>query len=302
MIDSVERGRTEPGNLAVEALQRSMGQYPKGDARYIRNIDEQVEDLKKVTLDEVKAFHKQFYGASNAIVVVSGELPPTEVQKLVAPLLAGWKSPSPYTRIDSTFQKSTTPINLKIETPDKQNAQFEAGMNFALTDSDPDYPALLLANYIFGGSITARLPDRIRNREGLSYSVNSGLSAPSEGNLASFRALAIANPKNAPRVEASFKDELAKTLESGFTAEEVAEAKKAYLDQRAVQRAQEQTLPGLILQREATGRTLAWDEQMDAKLAALTPAQVNAAFRKYVDPAKVSIVKAGDFKTAEVYQ
>jgi zinc protease len=302
MIDGVERGRTEPGSLAVEALQRSMGQYPKGDARYVRNIDEQVEDLKKVTLDDVKAFHKQFYGASDAIVVVSGELPPAEVQKLVQPLLAGWKSPSAYVRISSSFQKSIDPVNLKIETPDKQNSQFEAGMNFALTDADPDYPALLLANYIFGGSITARLPDRIRNREGLSYSVNSGFSAPSEGNLASFRALAISNPKNAPKVEASFRDELAKTLASGFTAEEVAAGKKAYLDERAVQRAQEQMLPSLILQREATGRTLAWDEQMDAKLAALTPAQVNAAFRKYVDPAKVSIVKAGDFKTAEVYR
>ena len=32
---------------------------------------------------------------------------------------------------------------------------------------------MLLTNYIFGGSITARLPDRIRNQEGLSYSVNS---------------------------------------------------------------------------------------------------------------------------------
>ncbi|MCU1326276.1 MAG: peptidase domain protein [Bryobacterales bacterium] len=302
MIDGLERGRAEPGMLAVEALQRGIGQYPKGDVRYVRNIDEQVEELKKVTLDDVRAFHKQFYGASNAIVVVSGELPPTEVQKLVEPLLGNWKSSLAYARIESRFQRSVAPINLKIETPDKQNAQFEAGMNFLMTDADPDYPAMLLANYIFGGSITARLPDRIRNREGLSYSVNSGMTAPSEGNLASFRALAIANPKNAPKVEASFKDELAKTLEAGFTAEEVSSAKRAYLDQRAVQRAQEQALPGLILQREASGRTLAWDEQMDNKLAALTPAQVSAAFRKYVDPTKVSIVKAGDFKAAEVYR
>ncbi|NDJ14329.1 MAG: hypothetical protein EBY17_24565 [Acidobacteriia bacterium] len=40
---------------------------------------------------------------------------------------------------------------------------------------------MLLTNYIFGGSITARLPDRIRNQEGLSYSVNSTFAAPAEG-------------------------------------------------------------------------------------------------------------------------
>ena len=45
-----------------------------------------------------------------------------------------------------------------------------------------------------------------------------------------------------------------------------------------------------------------WDEQLDAKLEAVTLDQVNAAFRKYVDPALVSIVKGGDFKAANVYQ
>ncbi len=41
---------------------------------------------------------------------------------------------------------------------------------------------------------------------------------------------------------------------------------------------------------------------MDAKIQALTPDQISAAFRKNVDPAAISIVKAGDFKAAKVYQ
>ena len=44
------------------------------------------------------------------------------------------------------------------------------------------------------------------------------------------------------------------------------------------------------------------DEQQDAKIQALTLEQVNTAFRKYVEPAGVSIVKAGDFKKVGVYQ
>lgn len=302
LVNNIERGRTEPANLALEAVQRNLGQYPKGDVRYIRNIDEQIEDLNKVTLDDVRKYQQQFYGASDAIMVVSGEMPAADVRKLVDPLLGTWKSPAKFTRIESRFHKTNPPVNLKLETPDKQNIQFEAGTSFAMSDSDPDYPAMLLANYIFGGSITARLPDRIRNREGLSYSVNSTFAAPAEGNLATFRALAIANPKNGPKVEASFKDELAKAVAGGFTAEEVAVAKKALLDQRTVGRAQEQALPGTILAREATNRTLLWDEQLDAKIANLTPAQVSAAFKKYIDPAKISIAKAGDFKAAGVYQ
>ena len=58
----------------------------------------------------------------------------------------------------------------------------------------------------------------------------------------------------------------------------------------------------LIATREEFGRTLAWDEQMDAKLEALTVDQVNAAFRRHVSVDQLSIVKAGDFKAAGVFQ
>jgi zinc protease len=157
---------------------------------------------------------------------------------------------------------------------------------------------------LFGGSITARVPDRIRNREGLSYGVNSNFLAPPpvDGNAARFGGMAISNPKNSPRVEASFRDELAKTLAGGFNADEVAAAKKAIRDARTMGRAQDQPLLRLIVTREDAERTLAWDEQMDAKLDALTADQVNAAFRRHVDASTLSIVKAGDFKTADVYQ
>ena len=45
-----------------------------------------------------------------------------------------------------------------------------------------------------------------------------------------------------------------------------------------------------------------YEQQLDDKIQSLTADQVNAAFRKYIDPAKLSIVKAGDWKAAGVYQ
>jgi zinc protease len=284
----------------VDALQRELSPFPKSDVRNVRTIDEQIEDLKKVTLDDVKQFHARFYGASHAEMGIVGQFQPAEVQKAMAELLGDWKSPMPWARIQARYMK-TTPTNLKIETPDKQNAQFEAGLRMQMSDSDSDYAAMLLANYMLGGSISARLPNRIRNQEGLSYGVNSGFAAASDGDAAVLSAAAISNPKNAPKVEASFKDELAKTVANGFTADEVAIAKKAYLDERLVARAQDQSLLGQMMARENYDRTFAWDSQLEAKIRALTPDQVNAAFRKHVDPAAVLIVKAGDFKAAGVY-
>ena len=57
-----------------------------------------------------------------------------------------------------------------------------------------------------------------------------------------------------------------------------------------------------LVVRGQDGRTLAWDEQMDAKLDALTVDQVNAAFRRHVSLDQLSIVKAGDFQAAGVYR
>jgi zinc protease len=302
-IAGIENRRTEPGALAPLALERALNPVPKNDVRYVGTIDEQMEDAGKVTLDDVKKFHAQFYGASHGELVIVGQFDPAALSKTAAELFGNWPSPATYQRITVKFEK-TAPVNVKIETPDKQNATFTAALRLPMSDTDADYPAMVLANYMFGGSITGRVPDRIRNREGLSYGVRSNFAAPppADGNAARFGGTAISNPKNSPKVEASFRDELAKTLATGFTADEVATAKKAIRDQRRVDRSQEQALLRLIATREDADRTLAWDAQMDAKLDALTVDQVNAAFRRHVDASTLSIVKAGDFKAADVYQ
>jgi zinc protease len=297
----IESRRTEPGPLAQLALARALNTYPRNDVRYVGTLDEDIEDANKVTLDDVKKFHEQFYGTSHGELVIVGQFDQATVSKTAAELFGAWTSPAPYQRITTSFQK-TSPVNVKIDTPDKANAQFEAELRLPMRDTDPDYPAMVLANYIFGGSITGRVPDRIRNREGLSYSVSTGFSASSDSDAAQFSAGAISNPKNAPKVESSFQDELAKTLAGGFTAAEVAEGKTAWRDARRIGRSQDQQLVRLIATREEYGRTLDWDTQMDAKVEALTVDQINAAFKRHLDPATLSIVKAGDFKAAGVYQ
>jgi len=300
-IAAIESTRSEPQTLAALEFQRRLSPYPKGDVRYVATIDEQIEELKKVTLEDVKQFHARFYGASSGELVVAGQFDQAALKTAAADLLGGWSSASSYRRIATPYLKPQS-VNLKIETPDKQNASFEAGIRIRMSDEDPDYPALLLANYMFGGSLGSRMPNRIRNVEGLSYGVSSRLTVPAEGDGALFSSSAISAPQNTPKVEASFKDELIRTLQGGFTAEEVTAAKKAFQDQQVVARSQEQSLIRSIAARDQLGRTMQWDARMEAGIQALTPAQINAAFRRHVDPAQLSIVKAGDFRQAGVFQ
>ncbi|MGH9720069.1 MAG: M16 family metallopeptidase, partial [Bryobacteraceae bacterium] len=294
-IAAIESTRSEPQTLASTESRRRLSPFTRDDPRYTATLDEQIADLKKVTLDDARKFHEQFYGASSGEVVAIGQFEPAALRKTAESLLGGWQSAAPYQRLTTPFKKAEA-ANLKIETPDKQNAVFDAGLRFQMSDDDPDYAALLLANQMFGGGLGARMPNRIRNVEGLSYSVSSRVAIPTTGDGALFTASAISAPQNTPKVESSFKDELAKTLKGGFTADEAATAKRAWRDQQMVSRSQEESLLRVLASREHAGRTMKWDEQLEAKIAALTVEQINTAFRRHIDPAGLVIVEAGDFK------
>jgi zinc protease len=91
-------------------------------------------------------------------------------------------------------------------------------------------------------------------------------------------------------------DELHKIRTTGFTAAEVAAAKPGLLQQRLQSRASDQELVGTLIQRRFAGRTMAYDTSYESAVNALTVDEVNAAVKKFFDPAKISIVRAGDFK------
>ena len=124
------------------------------------------------------------------------------------------------------------------------------------------------------------------------------MTVPTQDDGGSLVVYAIAAPQNGPKVEASFRDELARTLKDGFGAEEVAAAKKAWAEETMVERSEDAALLATLVSRERFERTMKWDAALEAKVAALTPEQVAEAFRKYVDPAGLVVVKAGDFKKA----
>jgi zinc protease len=301
-LASIENARSDPSALASLELSRHMNaRYPRGDVRYAATLEEEIEDLKKVALDDVRRFYSQFYGVGEGELSIVGQFDPVQIQKLAGELFGEWKSPVRYERIATPYA-AVQPINKKVETPDKQNAYFLAALFTKASDEDSDYAALQIAGYVFGGSPVSRVFQRIRVKEGLSYGANASFSVPTKDDLGRFSANAIAAPQNTPKVEAAFKEEISRAIKEGFTADEVENAKKAWLDNRKVSRTEDASLASLLVGRARWDRTVIWDEKLEAAVAALTPALVSDAFRRHVDPAALSIVKGGDFKKAGVYQ
>jgi zinc protease len=294
-LAGIESQRGEPQAIAFNQYRRISSPYPKGDLRYVGTFDEDVASVKATSVDQLKQFHKDFYGANNASATVVGDFDQSEVQKVLNSEFGTWKSAKAFSRIASPYQ-AIKAENKAIETPDKANAMFVAGMNMPIQDSDPDYPALILGNYMLGGGfLNSRLATRIRQKEGLSYGVGSQISASSLDKNGSFMSYAIYAPQNAEKLEAAFKEEIDRVLKEGFTAEEIAAAKSGYLQSRQVARAQDASLANTLTNNLYLNRTMQWDADFEKNMEALTPEKIKAAMQKHIDYSKLSIIKAGDF-------
>jgi zinc protease len=294
-LAGIESVRSEPQFQAMNELRRHLIRYPKEDVRAVLTPDEEIATYKKVTLADARKFYQDFYGMSNAVMAVVGDFDATEIQKLAGDLFGDWKSPRPYERVISAYE-NIEPANRTVKFPDKANAMFVAGERLKLSDEDPDYPALAIGNFILGGTPASRLMTRWRHKEGWSYGGNSHLSAGTKSEDGMFFAYAILNPVNVGKVENAFQEEMEKVIKDGFTAAEVAESKKAWLQQRILGRSRDVSLAMKLADYEHFGRTMTWDAAFEKQLEAATPAQIQDAIRRRLDLKAISIVKAGDFK------
>jgi zinc protease len=298
-LAALEEAKTDPGTLAQIALQRQMDPWPVGHPRHVGTVEEEIADINGVTLEQAKQFYADFYGPQAGNIVVVGDFDPATVRAAIESAFGDWQSPHPYERIASSFN-DVPGDEIQIETPDKANAFFFAQQNFELTDSDPDYAALVMAGEMMGGGfLNSRLAKRIRVQDGLSYGVGGGISGHPVDASGSFFAYAIYAPENADKLEAAFREEIQRVIDEGFTEEEVAAAKQGVLEQRRLQRAQDPSLASQISSNLYFDRTFQFDEALEEKIGALTTQDINAAIRRHLDLAKITIVKAGDFAGAK---
>jgi len=297
-LAGLEQQRSDPAALAQTALGRHMNPVPPGHPSYTATVDESVAALGAVTLDEARAFHREFYGPQLGTLAVVGDFDPDEIRGVIEEAFGDWESPYPATRISTEFFDAPAEI-LQIETPDKANAFLFVQQNLALRDDHADYPALTLVGYMIGGGFNSRLVERIREQDGLSYAVAGGISGHPIDETGSFLAYAIQAPENVERVEAALREEIQRVLDDGFTDEELNLAKLGYLQSRELARAQDGNLVGMLTQALYFDRTLEWDSEFEARVQNLTVEDVNAAVRRHLDLNKMTFVKAGDFAGVE---
>jgi zinc protease len=296
-IAGVEQGRSDPIRQGLTHIQRLLSQYKSDDVRYVPTTDEKVERLKNVALDQVQTLYRDYLGAEHGQVVLIGDFEPSEIMPILTKTFDGWKSEKPYARIEQLYQSGIKPQHETIFTPDKPMAVYLAGLSLPIKDDHPDYPALVAGNFILGGgAISSRIADRLRQKGGLSYTAMSVFAASPLDHKADLMILAIYNPINLDKVVTGVDEELHRLLKDGVTISELERAKTGYISQQKVMRTNDMMLSAMLAEDLFVGRTMQFQADLEQKIMALTPSEVDAALRKHIDPRRLSIVTAGDFK------
>ncbi|MBI1347717.1 insulinase family protein [bacterium] len=297
----LEQGLTDPQSLAVRLVQRTLSPYPSTDVRYIPTVQEELKQVEELDVASIKKLYAEFLGSQAGQVVIVGDFDPEETFKQLEGMLGGWEAKQKYARIPREAHLQVPEQRLvRIETPDKANAFYFGGEVVAMSDQNPDYPALLIGNYIFGaGALSSRLGDRVRQQEGLSYGVGSVFRALSLDERASLSLYAITNPGNIDKVVAAIQEELTRLLKDGVTEAELDAARQGFLQNQAVSRTEDPALARLLEETLYTGRTMKFYAEQEAAIQKLSTADVVESFRKYIIPDRLFIAVAGDFAKAQ---
>ena len=298
-LAGIESQRKEPEALISMRLARHDNPYPRGDLRYASTFDESEQDVKAVTLQQLQAFHRRFYSAAVSEFSAVGDMDTTVLKQALQTAFGDWRQPaagpSAFQRVPNPLTP-TRPLRFFERVADKANAHFIAQLALPLRDTDPDYPALSVANFIFGQGDDSRLWKRVRQREGLSYGVGSSIDWSPQDDNSSFALDAIFAPQNQAKVEAAINEELARSLKDGFTGAELEAARSGLIGARRLGRAQDAAMAERLASNLFLGRRYALAQRVEDAIAALTLDAVNAAWRRYIAPQGLVSGWGGDFK------
>ncbi|MCX6317202.1 MAG: pitrilysin family protein [Bacteroidetes bacterium] len=292
-----ESRKNEPDNLASEKMSKLTSAYPKDHPLYAASVDETLEELAKVKLDDLKKYYADFYGGNNSVSTFIGENDKQAITDFLQNTLGKWNSKLPYAPIEKKYFESKA-VTESINTPDKTNAVVFGAINVNISRKHPDYPAVVMANDMLGGGafLSSRIPQRLREKEGMSYGAGSYIGIDPKYNTGTWGVYAYFNPLYKGRLDSAMRQEVDKALASGFSAEELKLAIGSFEEQMKSTLGVNQNLVGLVHAYMMTDRTLDEYKSFQTRVKQLTPDAVNAALRKYFDKSKLVMVYGGDFE------
>ena len=158
----------QPRPVALAEFRRRM--YPEHPYGRVFPTTEMIQSF---TLDHVRAFWEENYGAERARIYVSGRFDPRAVRAAIEENFADWESGTPATSLPPSARTEREIVF--IDRPGAPQSTIYLGLP-VVDPSHPDYVATVVTNSLLGGSFASRITSNIREDKGYTYSPASQLS------------------------------------------------------------------------------------------------------------------------------
>ena len=251
------------------------------------------ESVENITLADVKKEYETYYRPNNAYLIITGDFNYRATKKLVKKLFSDWeKGTIPSQSLPEVEEVDHTKIHF-VNMPNAVQSEVAVISPVKLTLGDPDYFAALLANRILGGGATDRLFMNLREDKGYTYGAYSSISQSRY--VSRFRAAASVRNMVTDSSVVELMKEVNKIRFKKVSAEELENAKQAYIGSFVINAQNARTAANYALNREIYNLPDDFYETYLAKINAVTIDDVQNAAIKYFrgDKARIFITGKG---------
>ncbi len=158
--------RAQPGTMALEKFREmAYANHPYG----IVNPSE--SEVKSYTLEQIKSFYNDQYGAARTHLYVVGQFDAKKVKDAIEKSFGGFKKGSePIRNVPVVTAKRALAV---IDRPGAPQSTIYLGMPSAIPTDADEYIKFSVMNALLGGSFASRITANIRENKGYTYSPNS---------------------------------------------------------------------------------------------------------------------------------
>jgi len=272
-----------------EFLKEVYGDHPRG-----RSAIGTIKSVKALTNEDCIAFHKLCYHPANLIISVVGDFDAAEVEAQIREGLKGWPV-SEAAKINfpkvAMLEKFTQKI---ISNPEAVQMQFYMG-HVGIRRNDPDYFKLLVMDYILGTGpgFTDRLSARLRDREGLAYTVNANITSTADIEPGVFTCYIGTDAVNFERVKKEFLEELERIRTTNPTEDELSDAKNYLLGSLAFRFTTNAAIASQLLMTERLGVGLDYLDKFRKEVSAVTGDDIKAVAFNHIQTDKLLLLAVG---------
>jgi zinc protease len=265
------------------------GKHPYG-----RPVLGRRETVQALTPADCRAFYRKVFVPNNTMVAIVGDFDSKQVLDEVTRLTSAWKK-SPLPKPDLPAVEKPAEFKTQIVTmPAAAQLHFFMG-HPGIRRYTPDYFKLLVMDYVLGTGpgFTDRLSARLRDRQGLGYTVSANITSSAAEEPGLFTCYIGTNPQFFARVKELFLEEVERLRNEKPKDDEVEDVKKYLTGNLAFQLTTDERIASQLLVIERYHLGFSYLDDYRKAVTAVTPEDVQAVARKYLDPQHMVLVAAG---------